>query len=703
MSPPETDLKRFFKNPYARRVLIGSSVCFLLPAAGIVWYWIPQRLSALVGVDLALLDSALALPLLALLITGLASIAGLALTLFVVPFRKYERTTQELISTLPKPEQLQALKHELQHAEEQTQVILDDNIRLRAEIDATVIEKDTQTHLMETLVSTTDDLLVVTDADARIIQISQAAALLLGVRGEEVIGTDSFRVLRFFDAHKDNPEEYPLVRLIEDVVERASSVPFMTDVILLDSRSHRHRVMLTSQAIVRSDHKVAGSLLRLQPSEGEQKFSGAVAQSRYDSSTDLPSRGEFMRRLNELINIAQTQKRNHELLLFSVDDLQGIYDRFGYWAGEELLWKIASLARGEVAGQPEMFRITAVHFALVLPFSTAKAADVTAEKIRECVDRAQFTWQENNYRATISLGICTIDGQAPTPSAVISMADEYLRAARDAGGNQALRYRVDELLVETQAIEQQLMGWLDMSGETKHLQLHSRQFAAAPGARYPALVEAMLQVEMDDGFWMDAAAFRSSASNSGLSHKLDLWLLRHGATAFVEAPSTTEQTRLVVPCSGQSLEHENFCMEIAQILADSGLAAESLIIAVSERHARSYSSDVHRFRKALRELGVEFALSDCRVAALADLVPQLAPEYVGLPPGTVRRIRQPATLLEMRYFQSSAAEFGFELYVGDVKEPSLVTELQQEGVHYVADKGGALGPLSAFAGLQMPG
>ncbi len=703
MPIPTTDLKRFIQNPYARRVLIGGSVIFLIPAVTIAWYWIPQRLGALEGTEATLLNSALTLPLLLLILTGLISFAGLALTLFVVPFRKYERKKKELIDSLPKPEQIDALKNELQHAEEQTQVMLDDNIRLRAEVDSTIIEKNTQTQLMETVVSTTDDLLIVTDAEARIIQISQAAALLLGVRVEEVTGTDSFRVLRFFDAHKDNPEEYPLVRLIEDVVERASSVPFMTDVILLDSRSHRHRVMLTSQAIVRADHKVAGTLLRLQPGEGEQKFSGAVAQSRYDSSTDLPSRGEFMRRLSELINIAQSQKRPHELLLFSVDDLQSIYDRFGYWAGEELLWKIASLARGEVGGQPEMFRITAVHFALVLPFSSAKAADVTAEKIREGVDRAQFTWQEHNYRATISLGLCTIDGLAPTPSAVISMADEYLRGARDAGGNQALRYKVDELLVETQEIEQQLMGWLDMTGETKHLQLHSRQFAAAPGSRRPALVEAMLRVEMDDGFWMDAAAFRSSASNSGLSHKLDLWLLRHGASAFVEAPSTTEYSRLIVACSGQSLEHEDFATDIAQILSDSGLAPEQLVIALDERHARSYSSDVYRFRKALRELRVEFALADCRVAALADLVPQLAPDYVGLPPGTVRRIRQPATLLEMRYFQSVATEFGFELFVGDVKEPSLATELQQEGVHYVADKGGALGPLSAFAGLQMPG
>ncbi len=698
MSTSTPDLKRFIRNPYARRLVISAGLAFVIPALAIGGFWLPTRLAES-GSDYG---AAAWPPLLVLVGIGLACITGLAIALYKVPFRKHEQAQWELIEKLPKPEQLGAVQRELQASQEQIQVMLDDNIRLREEISGAKLERATTSRLLETVVSTTDDPIVVTDASARIVNLSQPAAVLLGVRVEEVIGTDSFRVLRFFDAYKEKPEEYPLLRLIEDVVERASSVPFMTDVILLDSRHHSHRIMLTSQAIVRADNKVAGTLLRFQPSQGESNFAGAIAQSSFDSSTDLPTRGEFMRRLTELINIAQAQQRHHELLLFSVDELQGIYDRFGYWAGEELLWKVASLIRKEVGGQPELFRITSVHFALVLPFSTPNEADAIAERLRECVEIAQFSWHENDYRATISIGQSSINGQASTPSAVISMADEYLRTARDAGGNQALRYQEDGLLVETQAIEQQLLSWLNVSGDTEHLQLHSREFKAAAESGMPPLVEAMLRVEMDDGFWIDAAAFRSSASNSGLSHKLDLWLLQHGAEAFVDSATKAAGSRLIVPCSGQSLQNEDFATTIEKILLESGLEPSLLVLAIEERHARSYTSEVSRFRKALKNLNVGFALTDCRVAALGDVIRQLRPAYVGLPAATLRRLQDPAIIHELRYFRESAADARFELFIGNVTENAQAQELYHAGVNFVGDAGSALGPLSAFAGLRMP-
>lgn len=277
MSQLEPDLKQLAGTLSPRRVLVAAGLLYLLPTLLIGWLWIPARLATAGQNNLG---SALLLPFVALMLCQLACIIGLAITLYILPFRKHQQAQAEHIQKLPKPEQLVALQNELGRSKEQMQLVLDDNIRLREDSQSAATRGETLAHLLETVVKSTDDHIIVTDAAARITNISLPAAALLAIRPEDVVGTDSFRLLRFFDAHKDNPEEYPLVRVIEDVLDKASTAPFMTDVILLDSSSQRHRIMLTSQAILRTDGSVAGSLLRLQPNESANPLGGGLAQDR---------------------------------------------------------------------------------------------------------------------------------------------------------------------------------------------------------------------------------------------------------------------------------------------------------------------------------------------------------------------------------------------------------------------------------------
>lgn len=590
---------------------------------------------------------------------------------------------------------LRRMQSQLKEVQEGLDAALDDNIRLREALDNEQAAEDLSLVRLKSLVRATGERVLITDSEAKVVAISQSAATLLGVRSNEVDGRECSEILHFFDAYKDNPEEYPLTELVEDIIERGSTMLTMTDVIVLDGRKNTQKMMLLSEAVLSPQGRVVGALLRLQTESEEEKGAPSARGEVRDATTDLPTRGEFNSRLTELLHIARSQDATHQLLLIGVDNLQEVYDDIGYWAGEELLWSVARMIRSEMSGTVELFRITAMHFALLLPHTKDAPADRVAESIRLAIEAGQFAWNERSYRSTVSIGIVRIDSEALGSSALISQADTDLRVARERGGNLVHRHGADDLLMETQAIEAKLVEWLD-GEDNAHLQLQSCGFLRPNGDL--GLMGAMLRVEMEDGFWVDPAAFQSSAESSGLSHSIDVWLLRK--TLDVMSGLEDRESTVLIPVSGQSLEHDAFLEEINAILRASQVAPARVVLALDERAARNRPALANRFSKALRELELGFGLRGCRVAALADLIPRLKPRYVGLPAGTVAKADRALVGHELSFFAAAAEELDFEIFAEGVDREDQRKQLHRLGVHWIGDKGGPMGPLSEFAGLR---
>ena len=684
----------------------GAAAGVLLTALLLHAWWLPQSLSAVLN-DAATQAAAGALrwPVsLGLLLAAAASAAAFAWAC-VLPAKRQAARAKAHIAALPTAADYAHVQSRHADTAEQLDAALDDNLSLRERNTALQHETKVAMQRFETVVRGNAERVVVTDAQARVLAMSTSAATLLGLRLNEVAGRPSEELIRLFDAFKERPQEYPLKTFVRDVLTRASSMPTLSEVVMMDSRNQTRTVMLSSEAILGEKGEVRGALLRINPqdeaSERDDERQAAATGLR-DSTTDLPTRGQFDRRLAELIHIAEVQEEQHQLLLIAVDSLQRIYDRYGYWAGEELLWAVARRVRGELPATAELFRITSLHFALLLPFTPDSRAEALAETLRLAVEGEQFAWQDQHYQATVSIAVAAIDAQAGGTSAVVAQADADLRLARSAGGNRVQTHQVDELLLETQAIEQQLLEWLDAEGDNSHLQMQSRELTAADSSR-PALVEALLQVEMEDGFWVDPAAFQSSAENLGLSYAIDTWLLRHSLATLHDNPELGERYGpLLVHLAGASLRRDGFVDELVAIIGASGVAPQRIVLLVDEVFARSRPAVTQAFRDGLDGIGAQFGLRHCRLGALADIVPRLQPQFVGLPPALVRKPEAQGHKVQFNAYHALAQELGFATFATDVGDADRRRELQRLGVDYVGDKGSVLGPLSSFGGLRMP-
>lgn len=612
----------------------------------------------------------------------------------ILPVQRRRQMLEADLSRAEPREKLEILSRHREKLTRQLDATLDDNLALRDSLERADQELEFERDRQQALIRGSAERLMLIDKDCRILVLSPGMANLLSVRAADVTAAPLDQCLRLFDASKEQPLEYPLTQLVPDVMARASTMPSLQEVLLLDQAGREKRLMASVEAILSARGQVSGALLRLEPLDDAGALAAGARAVQLDATTGLPLREQFDRRLEELIRIAGSQSATHGLLLLQLDELQSIYDSLGYWAGEELLWQCARLIRDQLGPGTELFRITAVHFALLLPFEGLEAALARAEQLRLAVEGHAFSWQQSSYRASLTVAVAAIDSQVDGSVNLMEQVDANLRRGRDLGGNRVMEPADDELLAETREIEHKLLAWLDGSEDSSRLHLQSRALLLAEEATGKPLIHAMLRVEMQDGFWIDPVAFLSSAGRHGLMTRIDSWLIERSLAALRgNARAQQDYAKLVVPISEDSVIDEGFAQDLAALIAATGLSGSRLILAVDEAVCRSRASSLTGLLERMRQQEVGLAISNCRIACAQDLLPQLEPELLLLHASVYAGQASPLSDMGLRYLANCADTLGCRVGIAEPASGDIARQWHARGVALVARGGSGLGPI----------
>src|SRR5581483_4023493 len=100
------------------------------------------------------------------------------------------------------------------------------------------------------------------------------------------------------------------------------------------------------------------------------------------------------------------------------------------------------------------------------------------------------------------------------------------------------------------------------------------------------------------------------AERSGLSRPLTLFVLEQALRQLSEWRRAGIELRMAVNLTGRNLHDPSFPVDVARLLASSGLPADSLLLEITENSVMTDPNRVLGVLKALREMGVELALDD---------------------------------------------------------------------------------------------
>lgn len=164
-----------------------------------------------------------------------------------------------------------------------------------------------------------------------------------------------------------------------------------------------------------------------------------------DRLTQVYNRNALYERLRQEITQATTHRMPLSVIMFDLDHFKRVNDIYGHLAGDEVLRKTASTAKGALRRGDILARFGGEEFVIVSPNAEQSGALALAERLRQAVEVTDFKYKDIIIKITISAGVATLSQQAgqdiaAVRDALLDQADKALYRAKNNGRNRVEAY-----------------------------------------------------------------------------------------------------------------------------------------------------------------------------------------------------------------------------------------------------------------------
>jgi diguanylate cyclase len=191
----------------------------------------------------------------------------------------------------------------------------------------------------------------------------------------------------------------------------------------------------TNQQLDFLTHKI--SVMEQESSQLKNKLITAHQRATHDPLTGLPNRLAYDERFATEFARWKRYKTPLSLLIWDIDFFKLINDTFGHKAGDKTLVLIARQLSQHCRETDFVSRFGGEEFTMLLSDTNAQAAMLSANNIRQIIEKTAFNSNGKKISITISCGITQLTGDDSGESA-FKRADEALYAAKENGRNQCV-------------------------------------------------------------------------------------------------------------------------------------------------------------------------------------------------------------------------------------------------------------------------
>lgn len=168
-------------------------------------------------------------------------------------------------------------------------------------------------------------------------------------------------------------------------------------------------------------------------------------QANHDAITGLYNRHYLLQQLTR--TLYQVGKRKSSLLFIDVAQFNDINNRFGHNAGDSLLKQLGQQLAKNLAPADMLARLEKDQFALLSPGKNANEALVVAYRLVDQVKAFNFSWQQQQFTISITIGIRVIDNSRQDSDSFLIQAGAAAVTARGKGQNR-IHLFTDPLLTD---------------------------------------------------------------------------------------------------------------------------------------------------------------------------------------------------------------------------------------------------------------
>ncbi|MBL8652448.1 MAG: diguanylate cyclase [Sphingopyxis sp.] len=166
----------------------------------------------------------------------------------------------------------------------------------------------------------------------------------------------------------------------------------------------------------------------------EAARSDAEAAANTDALTGLPNRRHTLAFLERALIGARENGAPLAVAVFDIDHFKRINDVHGHGVGDEVIRRVAHRAKASLREEDMVGRFGGEEFVCILRRSSAQAAELVAERVRQAIEGGHGRADDAGPPATVSIGVAVFAGET-SAEALLQRADEALYVAKREGRN----------------------------------------------------------------------------------------------------------------------------------------------------------------------------------------------------------------------------------------------------------------------------
>jgi diguanylate cyclase (GGDEF)-like protein len=321
-----------------------------------------------------------------------------------------------------------------------------------------------------------------------------------------------------------------------------------------------------------------------------------------DSVTGLMNRAAFHTAAVEAIAAASTGKAV-AIHYVDLDEFKSINDTLGHQMGDLLLQAVAQRLRSAIDGDDLLARLGGDEFAVVQQRADHESAAVVAWSILAAFDEP-FTIADHELRIDASIGIVLAPSHGETLDDLLKSADLALYRAKSNGRGRYEFYSED--LANEANYRRAMACDLKRALDQRQFELVYQPIVALETGRTVAC-EALLRWWHPERGLIPTPEFIAVAEELGLIVKIGQWVLQE---ACRQAASWPDDVAIAINLSPLQLKSRALPDEVASVLLSSGLAADRLILEITETAILADEPTTRQVLLALNAMGVHLALDD---------------------------------------------------------------------------------------------
>jgi diguanylate cyclase (GGDEF)-like protein/PAS domain S-box-containing protein len=333
----------------------------------------------------------------------------------------------------------------------------------------------------------------------------------------------------------------------------------------------------------------------------------------YDSLTDLPNRRLLMDRLKHALASSARSGRQGALLFLDLDHFKTLNDTLGHDTGDILLQQVATRLSTCVREDDTVARLGGDEFVVMLEDLNELALNAAAqienigEKILSALNRP-YLLGRHSYHTTASIGVTLFSGHNLEIEELLKQADIAMYQAKKAGRN-TLRFFNPEMQASINiraALEVELRKALENQEFKLYYQIQMHSSGRILGS------EALIRWIHPERGVIPPSYFIPIAEESGFILPIGQWVLEHACAqlaSWQEIPAL-QNIPLSVNVSAKQFHQAHFAAQVNDTIRAFGINPNLLRLELTESLVLHDIEETIATMNTLKQVGVQFSLDD---------------------------------------------------------------------------------------------